>query len=198
MTTMVLLRTAIPLHRWGNHHHHCYATSMWRLLLLLTIVTSVGRSAVQATTLQGSTNNDRECTLACNTDIGSYCKFTTSEDLQRFASHPLSEDGQPLEWHVIVDQDGMHCACPNGWTGVDCNIPYVLCPDSANHICYHGGKCVPPGVETDGQFCFCERAYDADGKHYVGKYCEQTADDYCDPSGKVFCINKGKCNRNYP
>jgi hypothetical protein len=143
-----------------------------------------------------------DCTLQCNPDLkkNATCKFTTPEDLERYAEHPMSVDGKALTWHDIKSQNGMHCDCPYQWTGLTCETPFALC--DGDHVCYNGGSCVPGLVAQFGNdqlFCNCEKAVDKDGNRYVGKYCEQTASAYCDfEAGLLFCLNDGTCNKDFP
>lgn len=140
------------------------------------------------------------CTLQCNPDIDADCVFTKPEDLDRYADHPLTVDGEAFDWHKVKDSDGMHCECPAGWTGLTCETEYKSCADGA-HTCYNGGVCVPGLLGPFGNeqlFCNCERAFDKDLNHYVGKYCDQIASDYCDATGMLFCLNGGSCNKNFP
>jgi len=156
---------------------------MWIVLLLL-----VGAASQQ-------------CTLQCNPNVPqATCAFSTPADAARFAEHPLTNDGKPFPWHDVGAGESMHCNCPMGWTGLKCDVPYTRCGDGS-HYCYHGGECIPE-LDTDFAvaqlFCNCEKAFDSEGKHYVGKYCELTASDYCDDSGLLFCLNQGSCNLNFP
>jgi len=141
---------------------------------------------------------ESSCTLQCNSAVGATCAFATPADSNRYADHPLGFDGEPLEWHKVQQQDGMYCKCPDGWTGLLCDVPFLVC--DGHHYCYNRGRCVPDlegHFGGDELFCNCENAYDEDGNQYVGKYCEQTASEKCDAAGVSFCLNDGTCNHDF-
>lgn len=77
-----------------------------------------------------------------------------------------------------------------------CAHQHASCYD-ADHSCFNGGKCIP-GLEdiygTGQYFCDCSDAVDADGKQFVGKYCELKAIEACDSNGEKFCVNNGTCS----
>jgi hypothetical protein len=107
-------------------------------------------------------------------------------------------DGQPLEFHSAPNQDGWHCACPTGLTGLQCGQYYENCED-AKYKCYNKGKCIPGLVEKFGNdqlFCDCEAAIDEEdpSKKYKGKYCEvAVVDDIEKCDQNVVCAHGGTC-----
>ena len=128
-------------------------------------------SFLTITSTVAANTDGKSCTLQCNPDVDAVCKFATPEDLERYSDHPLTVDGKPLDWHSLVtNADGMFCSCPSGWTGLTC----------------------------EQWFCNCERAFDSDNNHYVGKYCEEKPSEPCDGSGLVYCLNEGSCNPDFP
>eukprot|EP00526_Cylindrotheca_closterium_P003340 CAMPEP_0113661244 /NCGR_PEP_ID=MMETSP0017_2-20120614/33324_1 /TAXON_ID=2856 /ORGANISM="Cylindrotheca closterium" /LENGTH=1467 /DNA_ID=CAMNT_0000575921 /DNA_START=83 /DNA_END=4486 /DNA_ORIENTATION=- /assembly_acc=CAM_ASM_000147 len=132
----------------------------------------------------------QECTLECPTDAP--CQMGSAD----LAAHKIS-----LGEDAPVHQNGMHCACPYGWTGILCDHKYESCDNSSGHKCYHGGECVPGMKDKFGNeqlFCDCINAVGSDGTRYVGKYCETPSEKLCDAEGKNFCVNGGDCNPDFP
>jgi hypothetical protein len=137
------------------------------------------------------------CTLNCESNTP--CTLTTAEDLSRYENQPLTVDGQPFDWHKTLSIGGMHCLCPHGLTGVRCEVPFVTC--DGDHPCYNGGACVPGSVGPYGNeqlYCNCDNAFDSQGYHLVGKYCEARAQNFCDDAHAFFCLNGGLCNSVFP
>ena len=92
--------------------------------------------------------------------------------------------------HAMYDPDGnesyqspmgIHCACPHGWTGQLCNIPFETC--SGSHKCYHGGQCVPDAYDVYGNEqlrCDCYNVMDpATGDPCVGDFSEHRVPNFC-------------------
>lgn len=151
---------------------------MHRLLLSTTILPLV----LAGRFVPYKWGTSRACTLDCPTDAP--CTFGET---------PFASPNEPAE-------NGMHCACPPGWTGVYCDHKYESCSDS--HDCYHGGECL--GNELVDSFgnpqlvCDCSNAKTADGVSYVGKYCEIPFEMSCSPDNdELFCVNGADCNPNY-
>lgn len=105
---------------------------------------------------------------------------------------------------------GPHCLCPEGMTGLLCEIPYDSCDEE--HKCYNNGKCIPGQLDyfgNDQLFCDCEDAVDStQGIVYVGKHCEHAVlssskansnePNSCQENPNGFCLNGGTCNDKYP
>lgn len=91
---------------------------MLRLLTLLVFTVQV--------------HGESTCTLRCNQ--GAPCVHGNAD----FSDHPTNEDGTPLDFQVVLHSNGMHCACPHGWTGLTCNRVYEEC--DGYHKCYNGGN----------------------------------------------------------
>eukprot|EP00980_Cylindrotheca_fusiformis_P006245 scaffold1336_cov158-Cylindrotheca_fusiformis.AAC.7 len=137
------------------------------------------------TVAAAAAGNDETCTLKCPNDAP--CQFGVAD----FSDHVLNQDH--------THQDGMHCSCPYGWTGVLCDHKYESCDQS--HKCYHGGECIPGMADKFGNdqlFCDCSQAVASDGTRYVGKYCETPFEQTCNEEGTEFCVNGGDCNPDYP
>ena len=115
-----------------------------------------------------------------------------------------------VSFHMVTNQNGFYCQCPDGFAGLDCGRPYQTCSDLRdsrnNYInpkCYHGGVCLSQNQVEEKQFaayCECSKAF-YDGQQYTGKYCELlvTESEYCPYQPDLFCINGGSCpNRDAP
>jgi hypothetical protein len=159
------------------------------LLLLLAVVAPI---------VQVHAQSFPACTLNCPIDAP--CVHGANQAL--VISHPIDEWNEPT--HI----DNMHCACPEGWTGVKCDHIFEAC-DGQAHQCYHGGECIPGLQDKFGNtqlYCDCSDAMGNDGTRYVGKYCETPSVDYCDgydidtdtDTQESFCVNGADCNPNYP
>ena len=98
-------------------------------------------------------------------------------------------------------EDGHHCQCLQGWSGLSCTVPVEECVfqtddgTSEDIACFNGGKCLPSidDLETYEQlYCDCKHAM-AEGHRFGGKFCEVlvTESDTCD--GDHYCLNHGQC-----
>jgi hypothetical protein len=93
--------------------------------------------------------------------------------------------------------DLLHCQCPEGYTGLLCEIKGTPC---GNSHCHNGGTCIQTS-NPDGSsnfFCDCTTAKSSDGvAKYAGQYCEVEATSFCsnatDENGSQFCVNGGTC-----
>jgi hypothetical protein len=97
----------------------------------------------------------------------------------------------------IVTDDFMHCVCPEGFFGLECEVESDECGD---HHCFNGGTCVTVGTEVDGgivdHHCDCNTAK-AENKSFAGRFCQYESSKFCDktlgPDGIKFCVNGGTC-----
>jgi Notch-like protein len=167
---------------------------------------------LSSTVVAGQDGGVENCPLDCKN--GSTCQ----EGDASFEGHPTDADGKPFHKDV-VDIRNYHCACPEGFTGVTCAIPFESCADERdNHVCYHGGTCILGFLDDDGNnqyHCDCSSATEAnvdspsDNKTYVGNYCEYEQETTCgkdddqpqqNPSAQEgassFCVNEGVCKNN--
>jgi uncharacterized protein (DUF2164 family) len=152
------------------------------LFLFLTLTTT--------TTLVHGQEEGASCTLECPIDAP--CKFGNAD----FSKHnPVNTDN---------NINGMHCDCPPGWTGIQCDVMFESCSDALGHYCYNGGDCVPGLKDEFGNtqlFCDCSTAVDHDGAQYTGQYCELPFVEACgalEDGENVFCVNGARCNFDYP
>ena len=132
------------------------------------------------------------CPLDCFYDA------TCTRGRSDFSQHP-TKNGNALDFHIDTDQQGWHCDCPFGRTGLRCGRKYEMCNDG-EHVCYHGGQCLEGLKDIYGNtqlYCDCDNAIDENGVNYVGKYCEIATTHHCDETGDAFCVNAGFCKENY-
>ncbi len=139
------------------------------------------------------------CDLECPTNIGSKCNFGESTFLLTINATTSSSSGSSTK-----SINGMHCSCPEFYTGIQCEFSYDSCNDRNQHVCLHGGSCQSGGIDPYGNtehYCDCRNAKDPVTQNpYVGKYCElatvPTCDDPAEPN--LFCFNGGVCNDKSP
>jgi hypothetical protein len=137
------------------------------------------------------------CDLECPTSIGARCAFGESSNM-------IIMNSTASPFTTTKSINGMHCICPEFYTGIQCEFSYDSCNDKNQHVCYHGGACQSGGVDEYGNiqhYCDCSNAKDTITKTpYVGKYCElatvATCDDPIEPN--LFCFNGGICNDKFP
>jgi hypothetical protein len=140
------------------------------------------------------------CDLECPTNIGSKCAFGESPNMIIMNSNTTATSSSTTTKSI----NGMHCICPEFYTGIQCEFSFDSCNDKNQHVCYHGGTCQSGGVDQYGNiqhYCDCSNAKDTVTKSpYVGKYCElatvATCDDPIEPN--LFCFNGGICNDKFP
>lgn len=80
-----------------------------------------------------------------------------------------------------------HCVCPEGSTGLSCEIEVSICP-SDTHVCFHGSECVPFGDEWQ---CNCNSSKVL----AAGPLCQHFSTSTCtsNPGAVPFCVNDGVC-----
>ena len=93
----------------------------------------------------------------------------------------------------LISTSGEHCVCPNGYTGLTCEIEVQRC--GASKYCYHGSSCL---YDSSGNpMCDCNTAH-TDGKSFAGLSCEHISSEFCTPADDQdqkdsFCTNGGSC-----
>jgi hypothetical protein len=127
-----------------------------------------------------------DCQLHC--DRGTCAKgFKSYDDLVNSGAYPAQ-----LAFDVITS-GGEHCVCPDGYTGLRCEIRVAECGHSK--FCYNGATCT---YDDDGDpVCDCNAAH-TDYVSYAGSSCEQEATTRCVPGldqdeKDAFCANHGRC-----
>mmetsp|Transcript_2307 Transcript_2307/g.4973 ORF Transcript_2307/g.4973 Transcript_2307/m.4973 type:complete len:574 (+) Transcript_2307:139-1860(+) len=105
-------------------------------------------------------------------------------------------------FHTVTNQNGYHCDCPKGFSGLDCSRPFEDCNTGVNVKCFHGGTCLPESMVEDTEYasyCECSDAF-FEGQRYAGKYCEVAVEEteYCPEQQGLFCLNGGSCPSGGP
>jgi len=109
----------------------------------------------------------------------------------------------PLPWVAEGVKDiGMYCACPPGFSGMQCELKMELCPND-QHECFNGQACAKERSMNGENWWRCEcdmdeSRLDAD---YALKYCDKVGTTFCghNPNdfgfdGTSYCKNGGSCN----
>ena len=105
------------------------------------------------------------------------------------------------EHHRFLQQRP-HCQCPVGFTGVLCEVKYVLC-GSAEDTCFNESPCQRAVDDFGTEFfhCECDAVQSDLSLPNAQKFCEHVSTVFCnteknDPHqsrGSSFCSNGGKC-----
>ena len=141
---------------------------------------------------------DWKCNLHCYN--GGDCRHGKG----KFGSYAGVEDTDVLPWDREVQPGvGMFCACPVGYTGLQCEIAMKVCGND-EHTCFNGSACARE-TDKDGKLwwrCECNIEESVMDDQYAGKYCEHVATTFCnkkanDPGNEGFsyCTNGGKCKK---
>lgn len=136
---------------------------------------------------------DWKCNLYCfNNGVCRHGK-------NKFGSYAGVEETAELPWesegHATI---GMYCACPVGFTGLQCEIAMKVCGDD-QHTCFNGAACEKE-ADKDGKIwwrCECDASNSVLTEKYAGKYCEHIATQFCNKGGldpgNAYCTHGGKC-----
>lgn len=148
---------------------------------------------------------DFTCNLYCY--HGGTCRHgsgkfgsTNSQKNSKYAGIS-DEETAKLPFEQVRHEQGMYCTCPIGYTGLQCEIKYVVCPRD-NHTCFNGSTCRKEVSGNNEVYFRCE--CDPDGSvmdaDYAGKYCEHIATVFCEEKGmemgQSYCTNGGKVSQN--
>lgn len=129
---------------------------------------------------------------------GGNCRKGSKNDehVQELLAKYGSELGH-LGLNVTHNKDVEHCACPDGYVGLECEYSMKSCGKDGNeHPCFAGSECsMVNGVPS----CVCSSADSA----VAGIYCQHQPSDVCVASNKAqihgnqgFCTNGGVCVTN--
>ena len=90
--------------------------------------------------------------------------------------------------------NGMHCVCPDEFTGIQCEVKVDICVQN-KHACFNGGSCKPDESADFGYTCDCNVG--ANDPAAIGEHCENLATTSCEANEKfskhAFCTNGGEC-----
>lgn len=139
-----------------------------------------------------------ECSLQCRN--GGICDFGSNE--YGFTGQD-SRNGDPT---TLENGNRDYCKCPVGWTGLQCEIKFVVCGEN-QHTCVNGAACEET-ADGDGNpyyHCECDAANSDLSSSYAEHFCQHAATVICNStidtatqqSAKAsFCTNGGRCNDN--
>lgn len=117
----------------------------------------------------------------------------------------IDSETEELPFEEELHDNGMYCTCPEGYTGLQCEIKYVTCGRD-DHTCFNGSSCVKERSSNNGNTfyrCECDIEESVMDAPYAGKYCEHIATIFCEAGdgfshGDSFCTNGGKCKERDP
>mmetsp|Transcript_9023 Transcript_9023/g.26947 ORF Transcript_9023/g.26947 Transcript_9023/m.26947 type:complete len:1468 (-) Transcript_9023:215-4618(-) len=149
---------------------------------------------------------DSDCDLKCD-NSGVCQKGPADYGIISPKKHDYSSPIPFLE--IDSDNQGQHCWCPPGLTGIDCGHKYQVCDsnnldEKSRGVCFHSSKCVDilPGASVTWA-CDCSTANDkgSGGGLFAGQYCEHEVTEKCQVLGtnmglsekEWFCVNGGTC-----
>ena len=127
------------------------------------------------------------CTLGCVN--GGTCAFGSPDQQWQ------GEVEVPWE----TKKNGMHCICPDGFTGLQCEMTFEVCGES-QHPCFNGSRCT---VQDEKSFCDCTASPESIRDTFAGHYCQHAASELCSSRTSYldeqnqprhsFCSNGGSC-----
>ena len=105
-----------------------------------------------------------------------------------------------LPWLLTTQQDGMHCVCPDGFTGLECDVLSKKC--GKRLWCYNGSECKETTMEdgTIQKYCDCSEANNETAS-FAGIGCQHQSGVFCSSNvgqsqEMSFCVNGGECFEN--
>jgi hypothetical protein len=114
-----------------------------------------------------------ECNLECEND---------GECVLGFKDYTTSSKATELTFLQEKQIDMMNCICPEGFTGVKCQVKVgEKCGDG---VCYNGSICVEKNGDAS---CDC-RTSDDEENIFMGKYCETKVPCNLDCNGAGTCM----------
>jgi len=124
----------------------------------------------------------------------------------KFGAYAGIDPTEQLPFEQELHDDGMYCTCPEGYTGLQCEIKYVTCGRD-DHTCFNGSACVKEHASDTGKTfyrCECDLQESIMTAAYAGKYCEHISTIFCDGGSDgfhhstSFCTNGGTCRDRDP
>ena len=142
----------------------------------------------------GVVDVELDCDLDCAN--GGSCRFGVK-------GYKDSYDALGLPVHAVKSEDGMYCSCPDGFTGLKCEVDVSHCegPDAEEHFCLNGVPCDPDHPEAGVRKfeCQCSHAEEEVGTMLEGRFCEYSVTEFCSRDrarhSHSFCTNGGVCKR---
>jgi len=145
---------------------------------------------------QPQDNKDyEECSLQCAND--GKCRKGAKEPMKTTIKDASDEIKAELD--VQHNEDFEHCVCPEGFTGLTCELEADHC-GNGEHVCLHGSTCMKSA--TGKWSCDCPSAFTEDRK-VAGKFCQHHHTSTCTPDQQpkiyrgptsfAFCVNDGVC-----
>lgn len=119
----------------------------------------------------------------------------------KFGAYAGIEPTNDLPFEQELHDNGMYCSCPEGYTGLQCEIKYMVCGRD-DHTCFNGSACVKEHASDNGNIfyrCDCDLKESVMTAAYAGKYCEHISTVFCEGGSNgfkhstSFCTNGGKC-----
>jgi hypothetical protein len=172
-------------------------------LLSLLVVYSVILTIFLPTTIPLVTAYDWHCNLYCYN--GGSCRHGHG----KFGSYSGITDGIEDNYnkedsfeHVKTAENGMFCTCPVGYTGLQCEIKFVVCDDdNISRMCNNGSTCKKERAGLTGETyhrCECDPKGSVMDSDYAGNFCEHISTVFCSETadgmehGTSYCANGGK------
>jgi hypothetical protein len=155
------------------------AIALWMLPFSILLVSMEEASAY-----------DFACNLYCYN--GGECQHGHG----KFGSFSGVEEEEELPWEKVRHENGMYCVCPVGYTGLQCEIKFVVCGQD-DHTCFNGSRCKKDhsGLGESYWRCECDADHSVMTASYAGKFCEHESTVFChgeQNKGTSFCTNGGK------
>jgi len=132
-----------------------------------------------------------KCTLDCRN--GGTCVF----GMKDYGDQAVVNEAKMVAGLSEKHQDGMHCVCPDGHTGLLCQIAASRCGQRL--WCYNGSDCKKTELKdgTVKKYCDCSAAASEEAS-FAGIGCQHKSGVFCDPDSGMtqqmsFCVNGGDC-----
>lgn len=111
-------------------------------------------------------------------------------------------DSLGLPVHAVRSESGMHCSCPDGFTGLKCEVRIDHC-QSSDYFCLNGVPCDSDDTNVSGEVskfsCQCDLDQGESSPQLAGRFCEYAVTEFCSKDGarhnQSFCTNGGKCKK---
>ncbi len=172
-----------------------------------------------STKIEINYNTTSDLAKKCHCDpgfVGLHCEYDESQfekcNLQcengGVCNKGAKDVSEFIDFGVDVDAflggsniNGEHCVCPEGFTGVKCEIENVK--HCGSGVCFNGGLCVEtisPNGSVKDYHCECNEFANT---RFAGEFCEHPEVRFCPaPEGHneemYYCANGGACPLDEP